>query len=102
MSSVAEIFARLLRFAAGHLAAGFFASLLRVASGDLLVPGGVEGPGPGFADSAANHCLERAWLADRALVDVDENAAEHHDRGDIVYDIADGDGGCAERTRARP
>src|SRR6266849_2724227 len=102
MSSVVEIFARLLRFAAGHLAAGFFASLLRVASGDLLVPGGVEGPGPGFAYGAANHCLECARLPDRALVDVDENSAEHDDRGDIVDDVADGDGGCAERSRAYP
>jgi len=96
MSSVVEIFARLLRFAAGHLAAGFFASLLRVASGDLLVPGGVEGPGPGFADCSANHCIECARLADRAQVDVDEDSAEHDYGGDVVYDIADSYGGCAE------
>jgi len=51
-------------------------SLLRVSSRDLLVPGGVEGPRPGFADSSANHRLESARLADRAQVDVDENSAE--------------------------
>src|SRR5258708_21795004 len=98
-----KIFARPLRFAAGaHLPPRLFARLLRIASGDLLVPGGVEGPSPGFADGAANHGPECARLADRALVDVDENSAKHHDRGDIVYDIADGDGDCAERSRARP
>src|ERR1700694_5141593 len=94
---------RPLRLAAGaHLPPRLFARLSRIASGDLLVPGGVEGPSPSFAYGAANHGPECARLADRALVDVDENSAKHHDRGDIVYDIADGDGGCSERSRARP
>jgi len=46
---------------------------------------------PGFADSSANHRLESARLADRAQVDVDENSAEHDQRGDIVQDVADRD-----------
>ena len=81
-----------LRFAAGgHLAARFFAGLLRVASGDLLVPGGVEGPGPGFAYRASDHGLKCAGLAEGALIDVDEDSAEHNEGGDVVDDVADGD-----------
>ena len=96
-------FARLLGFAAGgHLAARFFAGLLWVASGDLLVPGGVEGPGPGFAYRAANHRLEGARLAECALIDVDEDSAEHDEGGDVVYDVADGDGDSSESPCARP
>jgi hypothetical protein len=100
---VVKISARPLWFAAGsHPAARFLVGLLRVASGDLLIPGGVEGPSPGVAYGAANHGLEGARLSDRALIDVDEDSAKHHDRRDIVYDIADSDSGCAERPRARP
>src|SRR5208282_3019239 len=73
--------------AAAHLPARLFAGLLRIASGDLLVPGGVEGPGPGFAYGAANHCLEGAGLANRAQVDVDEDSAEHDDRENVMNDI---------------
>src|SRR5260370_37126523 len=80
-----QIFARPLRFAAGaHLPPRLFARPLRIASGDLLVPGGVEGPSPGFADGPAHHGPEGARLPDRPLVDVAENCAKHHDRGDIV------------------
>src|SRR5208282_1514340 len=86
----------------GHLAAGFFAGLLRVASGDLLVPSGMKGPGPGFAYRAANHCLESAGLTERALVDVDEDSAEHNDGGDVVDDVAYGDGDSSEGSGARP
>jgi len=88
--------------AAVHFPSRFFAVLLRVSSRDLLVPGGVEGPRPGFADSSANHRLESARLADRAQVDVDENSAEHDQRGDIVQDVADRDRNSSEGSRARP
>jgi len=48
----------------------------------------MEGPGPGFAYRAANHRLEGAGLAERALVDVNEDSAEHNECGDIVHDIS--------------
>ena len=92
----------LLRFAAVHLAARFFAGLLRVASGDLLIPSGMEGPSPGFAYRAANHRLECAGLAERALVDVDEDAAEHNEGGDVVDNVADGDRDSSEGSCTRP
>src|SRR5208282_1568933 len=88
--------------AAVHLPARFFAGLLRIASGDLLVPGGVESPGPRFAYGAANHRLEGAGLADGAQVDVDEDSTEHDERKNVVNDIADGDGRPSEGPSARP
>src|SRR5579863_6554938 len=45
--------------------ARFFAGLDWVASGDFFVPGGMESPGPGFGDRAANHGAKRSGLADR-------------------------------------
>lgn len=85
-----------------HPAGRFFAGLLRVAPGDLLVPGGMEGPGPRFAHCAANHGLEGPRFAEGALIDVDEDAAKHDQGGDVVYDVADCDGHPAESLSARP
>src|SRR5664279_4879011 len=92
-----------LRFGwASHLAARFFAGLLGVASGDLFVPCGVKGRGPGFAYGAANHRLESAGFADRTQVDVDKDTAEHDEGGNVVDDVADGNGDSPESSRARP
>ena len=85
-----------------HPAVGFFAGFYRVASGDLLVPGGVEGPSPSFAYCAADHGLEGPGFADRALIDVDEDSAEHDEGGDVVEHVADGDGGSAEIFGSAP
>src|SRR5579883_2228032 len=80
----------------------FFVGLARIAPGDLLIPGGVEGPGPGLAHRAARHGFEGAGFPDRAQVDVDEDPAQHDQRRDVMHDIADGDGHAAERTRPNP
>src|ERR1039458_3770886 len=89
-------------FGGGHARARFFAGRLRVASGGWLVPSGVEGPGPGFAYRAANYCLEGTGLAECALINVYEDSAEHNECGDVVHDVADGDGDSSESSRARP
>ena len=62
----------------------------------------MEGPGPGFAYGAANHGVEGAGLADGAQIDVDEDAAEHDEGGDVVENVADGYGDSAESFCARP
>ncbi len=85
-----------------HSSACFFVGLLRVAPGDLLVPCRMEGPSPRFAHRAANHGLESARLADGAQIDVDEDAAEHDEGGDVVENVADGYGDSAESRCACP
>jgi hypothetical protein len=56
-------------------------------------------PGPGLAYGAAGHGLHGAWLADRAEVDVNEDAGEHDQRRDVVNDIADCNRPAAEYLR---
>src|SRR5208282_767382 len=74
----------------------------RVTSGDALVPRRMKRPRPGFAHAATNHRLKRAGLADCALVDVDEDSAEHDEGGDVVENVADGYGVSAESWCACP
>jgi len=62
----------------------------------------MKGPGPGFAYGAANHRVEGAGFSEGALVDVDEDAAQHYEGGDVVENVADGYGNSAESGCACP
>ncbi len=65
-----------------HAATSLFTGLVGVSPSDLLIPGGMESPCPRFTYGPAGHCLEGAWLADRAQVDMDEDAAQHDEGGE--------------------
>lgn len=62
----------------------------------------MKSPGPGFANGPANHGLKGAGLAEGALVDMDEDSAEHDKGGDVVENVAHGYGDSAEDGCARP
>src|SRR5438132_1123049 len=53
--------------------------------------------GPAVLDRAARHRTEGARLRGRAFVDVNDEADEHYEGGDIVKDVSDGEGRPAER-----
>jgi hypothetical protein len=46
-------------------------------------------PRPPLLDGAAGHRLERARLLRRPFVDVNDEAGQHHERSDVVQDVAD-------------
>src|SRR5208282_4293530 len=85
-----------------HSSTLFFAGLPGIASSNLFVPCRMKGPSPRFADRAAGHRLKSARLAEGALINVDEDSAQHDERGDVVEHVADGDRNSSKCPRARP
>src|SRR5208282_6795116 len=79
-----------------------FLRLLRVASGGFLVPRGMEGPGPRFADGAARHGLESSRFADRAQVNMNEDSAQHDECRNIMEHVADGHRPASKGSRTGP
>src|SRR5580704_17832641 len=82
--------------------ARFLAGFDRIPSRDLFIPGRMKRPRPGFADSAANHGLKCARLADRAEVNVNEDPAQHDHGGDIVQHVTDRDRPASKRAGTLP
>src|ERR1044072_6514211 len=65
--------------------------LARVVPRHVLVPSRVVRPRPLLRYRAVGHRAERAGLRRRALVDVDDEAAEHYERGDVVNEERESD-----------
>ena len=61
----------------------------RIASGRASIPRRMMSPRPPLLDGAARHRLKGAGLLRRAFVDVDDEADQHHERGDIVQHVTD-------------
>src|SRR5689334_15503416 len=61
--------------------------LFAVATGQCAKPAGVVRPGPIVSNSAIDHRVKRARLMRCAFVDVDDEAGQHHQRGEIVNHI---------------
>src|ERR1700679_253481 len=60
-----------------HLPLRLFASLHRIASRNLFIPGRMEGPSPSFGDRPANHAMESPGHPNRAQVDVDDDCPDY-------------------------
>ena len=71
----------------------------RIPAGDRAIPRGMMGPRPALLDRAARHRLERTGLRRRALVDMNDEAAQHQERREVMQHVAGGDRQPPERSR---
>src|ERR1035441_3971563 len=78
-------------FAGCHFCLCLLQRLLRIAAGDLVIPGGMMRPRPSFAHRSPGHRLSRAGLAEGTEIDVEENPKQHDERRHIVDHIRDRD-----------
>src|SRR5579863_675346 len=92
----------LLRASEPALTPRFFARLNGIAPRHFLVPRWMECPCPSLANCPTNHCLKGSRLADCAEIDVNEDSAQHDERGDVVQDVAHGHSPSSERARSHP
>src|SRR5436190_703288 len=63
----------------------------RIATRDCSIPGRMMRPGPSVLHGAANHRLKSAWLVSRAFIDVNDEASQHQQCGQIMNHIIDCD-----------